>query len=173
MIGEVLGNRYELVEKIGEGGMAIVYKARDNKLSRLVAVKVLKKEFANNKDISDKFKKVANFSDANIVNVLDVGHEEEGNIDYFVMEYVNGKTLKELIVGSGKLNYTTAISIAIQIAKALECAHKNNIIHRDVKPQNILVTESGLIKVTDFGIAKSSDSATLTNTSTILPIQLQ
>ena len=157
MIGEVLGNRYELVEKIGEGGMAIVYKARDNKLSRLVAVKVLKKEFANNKDISDKFKKeataVANFSDANIVNVLDVGHEEEGNIDYFVMEYVNGKTLKELIVGSGKLNYTTAISIAIQIAKALECAHKNNIIHRDVKPQNILVTESGLIKVTDFGIS--------------------
>lgn len=172
MIGEVLGNRYELIEKIGEGGMAIVYKARDNKLSRLVAVKVLKKEFANNKDISDKFKKeataIANFSDANIVNVLDVGHEEEGNVDYFVMEYVNGKTLKELIVGNGKLNYITAISIAIQIAKALECAHKNNIIHRDVKPQNILVTESGLVKVTDFGIAKSSTSATITNTTTIM-----
>ena len=172
MIGEVLGNRYELMEKIGEGGMAIVYKARDNKLSRLVAVKILKKEFANNKDIADKFKKeataVANFSDANIVNVLDVGHEEEGNIDYFVMEYVNGKTLKDLIVGNGKLNYTTAISIAIQIAKALECAHKNNIIHRDVKPQNILVTESGLVKVTDFGIAKSSTSATITNTTTIM-----
>lgn len=172
MIGEVLGNRYELMEKIGEGGMAIVYKARDNKLSRLVAVKILKKEFANNKDISDKFKKeataVANFSDANIVNVLDVGHEEEENIDYFVMEYVNGKTLKDLIIGSGKLNYTTAISIAIQIAKALECAHKNNIIHRDVKPQNILVTESGLVKVTDFGIAKSSTSATITNTTTIM-----
>ena len=172
MIGEVLGNRYELIEKIGEGGMAIVYKARDNKLSRLVAVKILKKEFANNKDISDKFKKeataVANFSDANIVNVLDVGHEEEGNIDYFVMEYVNGKTLKELIVENGRLNYTVAISIAIQIAKALECAHKNNIIHRDVKPQNILVTESGLVKVTDFGIAKSSTSATITNTTTIM-----
>lgn len=172
MIGEVLGYRYELMEKIGEGGMAIVYKARDNKLSRLVAVKILKKEFANNKDISDKFKKeataVANFSDANIVNVLDVGHEEEGNIDYFVMEYVNGKTLKELIVENGKLNYTVAISIAIQIAKALECAHKNNIIHRDVKPQNILVTESGLVKVTDFGIAKSSTSATITNTTTIM-----
>ena len=172
MIGEVLGNRYELMEKIGEGGMAIVYKARDNKLSRLVAVKILKKEFANNKDISDKFKKeataVANFSDANIVNVLDVGHEEEGNIDYFVMEYVNGKTLKELIVENGKLNYTVSISIAIQIAKALECAHKNNIIHRDVKPQNILVTENGLVKVTDFGIAKSSTSATITNTTTIM-----
>ena len=172
MIGEVLGDRYELIEKIGEGGMAIVYKARDNKLSRLVAVKILKKEFANNKDISDKFKKeataVANFSDANIVNVLDVGHEEEGNIDYFVMEYVNGKTLKELIVENGKLNYTVAISIGIQIAKALECAHRNNIIHRDVKPQNILVTESGLVKVTDFGIAKSSTSATITNTTTIM-----
>lgn len=172
MIGEVLGNRYELIEKIGEGGMAIVYKARDNKLSRLVAVKILKREFANNKDISDKFKKeataVANFSDANIVNVLDVGHEEEGNIDYFVMEYVDGKTLKELIVENGKLNYTVAISIAIQIAKALECAHRNNIIHRDVKPQNILVTESGLVKVTDFGIAKSSTSATITNTTTIM-----
>ena len=172
MIGEVLGNRYGLIEKIGEGGMAIVYKARDNKLSRLVAVKILKKEFANNKEISDKFKKeataVANFSDANIVNVLDVGHEEEGNIDYFVMEYVDGKTLKELIVENGKLNYTVAISIAIQIAKALECAHKNNIIHRDVKPQNILVTESGIVKVTDFGIAKSSTSATITNTTTIM-----
>lgn len=172
MIGEVLGNRYELIEKIGEGGMAIVYKARDNKLSRLVAVKILKVEFANNKDISDKFKKeataVANFSDANIVNVLDVGHEEEGNIDYFVMEYVDGKTLKDLIVENGKLNYTVAISIAIQIAKALECAHRNNIIHRDVKPQNILVTENGLVKVTDFGIAKSSTSATITNTTTIM-----
>ena len=129
-------------------------------------------EFANNKDISDKFKKeataVANFSDANIVNVLDVGHEEEGNIDYFVMEYVDGKTLKDLIVENGKLNYTVAISIGIQIAKALECAHRNNIIHRDVKPQNILVTENGLVKVTDFGIAKSSTSATITNTTTIM-----
>ena len=108
MIGEVLGNRYELVEKIGEGGMAIVYKARDNKLSRLVAVKVLKKEFANNKDISDKFKKeataVANFSDANIVNVLDVGHEEENNLYYIVMELVQGKTLKEIINAEGVLS---------------------------------------------------------------------
>ena len=132
MIGEVLGERYELLEKIGEGGMAIVYKARDRKLDRLVAVKILKKEFANNKDVAEKFKKeataVANFSNSNIVNVLDVGHEEDGNVDYFVMEYINGKTLKEFIKYNGKLSYTTAINIAIKIAKALECAHGNNII---------------------------------------------
>ena len=172
MIGEVLGERYELLEKIGEGGMAIVYKARDRKLDRLVAVKILKKEFANNKDVAEKFKKeataVANFSNSNIVNVLDVGHEEDGNVDYFVMEYINGKTLKEFIKYNGKLSYTTAINIAIKIAKALECAHGNNIIHRDVKPQNILVTESGEVKVTDFGIAKSSTSSTITNTTTIM-----
>ena len=145
MIGEILGDRYELIEVIGEGGMAIVYKAKDKKLNRLVAVKILKKEFSDNKDIAEKFKReataIANLSDTNIVNVLDVGHEDEGNIDYFVMEYVSGKTLKDFIVFNGKLNYTTAIEIAIQIAKALDCAHKNGIIHRDVKPQNILVTE--------------------------------
>lgn len=172
MIGEILGDRYELIEVIGEGGMAIVYKAKDKKLNRLVAVKVLKKEFSDNKDIAEKFKReataIANLSDTNIVNVLDVGHEEEGNIDYFVMEYVSGKTLKDLIVYSGKLNYTTAIEIAIQIAKALDCAHRNNIIHRDIKPQNILVTENGDVKVTDFGIAKSSTASTITNTTTIM-----
>ncbi|MCQ2968706.1 MAG: Stk1 family PASTA domain-containing Ser/Thr kinase [Clostridium sp.] len=172
MIGEILGDRYELIEVIGEGGMAIVYKAKDKKLNRLVAIKVLKKEFSDNKDIAEKFKReataVANLSDTNIVNVLDVGHEEEGNIDYFVMEYVKGKTLKDLIVYSVKLNYTTAIEIAIQIAKALDCAHKNNIIHRDIKPQNILVTENGSVKVTDFGIAKSSTTSTITNTTTIM-----
>ena len=172
MIGEILGDRYELIEIIGEGGMAIVYKSKDKKLNRLVAVKVLKKEFSDNKDIAEKFKReataIANLSDTNIVNVLDVGHEEKGNIDYFVMEYVSGKTLKDLIVYSGKLNYTTAIEIAIQIAKALECAHRNNIIHRDIKPQNILVTENGDVKVTDFGIAKSSTASTITNTTTIM-----
>lgn len=172
MIGEVLGNRYELIENIGEGGMAIVYKARDKKLNRLVAVKILKKEFSDNVEIAEKFKReataIANLSDTNIVNVLDVGHEEDSNTEYFVMEYVNGKTLKELIVYSGKLAYTTAINIAIQIAKALECAHKNNIIHRDIKPQNILVTENGDVKVTDFGIAKSTTASTITNTTTIM-----
>ena len=172
MIGMILGDRYELLEVIGEGGMAVVYKARDKKLNRLVAVKILKKEFADNKDISEKFKKeataIANLSDMNIVNVLDVGHEDEDNIDYFVMELVEGKTLKEIILSNGKISWSTASTIAIQVAKALDCAHRNGIIHRDVKPQNILITEHGDVKVTDFGIAKSATSSTITNTTTIM-----
>ncbi|MDS0524938.1 Stk1 family PASTA domain-containing Ser/Thr kinase [Clostridium sp. SHJSY1] len=170
MIGEILGNRYEILEQIGEGGMSIVYKALDSKLNRNVAVKVLKKELSDNEDIVDKFKReataIATLSHSNIVNVLDVGTQDE--INYIVMEYVKGKTLKEVIVEFGKLNYETTIRIGTKIAKALECAHKNNIIHRDVKPQNVLVTEEGFIKVTDFGIAKSVSSATLTNTTTIM-----
>ncbi|MGG7077431.1 Stk1 family PASTA domain-containing Ser/Thr kinase [Clostridium sardiniense] len=170
MNGEILGDRYELLEQVGEGGMAIVYKARCNKLNRYVAVKILKAEYSDNEEIVSKFKKeataIAKLSDNNIVNVLDVG--TQGDTNYIVMELVNGKTLKEVIEQFGKVSYDTAITIAIQVAKALDCAHKNNIIHRDIKPQNILVTEDGLVKVTDFGIAKSSDSATLTNTSTIL-----
>lgn len=170
MIGEILGDRYELLEQIGEGGMAIVYKARDNKLNRFVAVKILKEEYSDNEEIVGKFKKeataIAKLSDNNIVNVLDVG--TQGDINYIVMELINGKTLKQVISEFGKIKYETALNIAIQVAKALDCAHKNNIIHRDIKPQNIMVTEDGVVKVTDFGIAKSTDSATLTNTSTIL-----
>ena len=170
MKGIILGGRYELLEKIGEGGMSEVYKARCNKLNRFVAVKILKKQFADNEDISQKFKReataIANLSDTNIVNVLDVGTQD--NMDYIVMEYVSGKTLKELINYSGKLSYNTAIKIALQIAKALDCAHRNNIIHRDIKPQNILVTEDGEVKVSDFGIAKSTDSQTITNTTSII-----
>lgn len=170
MIGVILGGRYEILEKIGEGGMSEVYKAKCHKLNRFVAVKVLKKQFADNEEISQKFKKeataIANLSDANIVNILDVGTQD--TIDYIVMEYINGKTLKDLIKFNGKLSYTTAINIALQIAKALDCAHRNNIIHRDIKPQNILVTESGEIKVTDFGIAKSVDSQTITNTTSVI-----
>ncbi|HCW53205.1 MAG TPA: Stk1 family PASTA domain-containing Ser/Thr kinase [Clostridium sp.] len=171
MEGIVLGNRYELLEKIGEGGMSQVFKARDNKLNRFVAVKILKKEFCNNADIVEKFMgeatAIATLSDNNIVNVLDVGTQAD-DINYIVMEYVNGKTLKDVIKQVGKMNYETGISVAIQIAKALDCAHRNKIIHRDVKPQNILVTEDGVMKVTDFGIAKSSTSSTITNTSTIM-----
>lgn len=170
MDGIVLGSRYELLEKIGEGGMSEVFKARCNKLNRFVAVKVLKKEFCNNADIVEKFKgeatAIAALSDNNIVNILDVGTQDD--LNYIVMEYVKGKTLKDIIKQVGKMNYETAISVTIQIAKALDCAHRNNIIHRDVKPQNILVTEDGVMKVTDFGIAKSSTSETITNTSTIM-----
>ena len=170
MKGIILGGRYELLEKIGEGGMSEVYKAKCNKLNRFVAVKILKKQFADNQEIAQKFKReataIANLSDTNIVNILDVGTQED--IDYIVMEYVSGKTLKELINYSGKLSYNTTIKIALQIAKALDCAHRNNIIHRDIKPQNILVTEAGEVKVTDFGIAKSTDSQTITNTTSII-----
>ncbi|WP_024614606.1 Stk1 family PASTA domain-containing Ser/Thr kinase [Clostridium sp. Ade.TY] len=170
MNGEVLGDRYELLEKVGEGGMAVVYKARCNKLNRYVAVKILKNEYSDNDEIVSKFKReataIAKLSHNNIVNVLDVG--TQGDINYIVMEYVDGKTLKEVVEEFGKISCETALTIAIQIAKALECAHKNGIIHRDIKPQNILVTSDGLVKVTDFGIAKIADSATLTNTSTIL-----
>lgn len=170
MNGTVLGGRYELLEKIGEGGMSEVFKARCNKLNRFVAVKILKKEFTNNEQIVKKFKDeataIATLSDNNIVNILDVGTQD--NLNYIVMEYVKGKTLKDVIKQVGKMNYETAISVAIQIAKALDCAHRNNIVHRDVKPQNILVTEDGIMKVTDFGIAKSTTSATITNTTTIM-----
>ena len=145
MIGVILGGRYEILEKVGEGGMSEVFKAKCHKLNRYVAIKILKKQFANNEEISQKFKKeataIATLSDANIVNILDVGTQE--GIDYIIMEYISGKTLKDLINSNGKLPYTTAINIALQIAKALDCAHRNNVIHRDIKPQNILVTESG------------------------------
>ncbi len=170
MDGIVLGSRYELLEKIGEGGMSQVFKARCNKLNRFVAVKILKKEFCDNAEIVEKFKgeatAIATLSDNNIVNILDVGTQD--NINYIVMEYVKGKTLKDIIKQVGKMNYETSISVAIQIAKALDCAHRNNIIHRDVKPQNILVTEDGTMKVTDFGIAKFTTSETITNNNTIM-----
>lgn len=170
IIGTVLGNRYELIEKIGEGGMAEVYKAKCHKLNRFDAVKILKKEFCTDDGVVEKFKReataIANLSDPNIVNILDVGTQDD--INYIVMEYVKGKTLKQLIRENGKIDSQKTIEYAIQITKALDCAHRNNIIHRDVKPQNILVTEDNIIKVTDFGIAKSTDSHTITNTSRIL-----
>lgn len=170
MIGTLLGNRYELLEKIGEGGMAEVYKAKCHLLNRFVSVKILKEEYTKDKDFVDKFKReataAASFSDNNIVNIYDVG--SQGNINYIVMEYVKGKTLKEIIIENGKLDYQRALDMAIQIAKALECAHKNNIVHRDIKPQNILVTEDGTVKVTDFGIAKASSSVTITNSSKVM-----
>ncbi|MDM0460113.1 Stk1 family PASTA domain-containing Ser/Thr kinase [Clostridium perfringens] len=170
MIGKILGNRYELLQCVGEGGMSFVYKAKCRKLNRFVAVKILKDEFKNNEEIVRRFKKeataIANLSNPNVVNVLDVGTQDD--INYIVMEYVEGKTLKDIIKEKGALPYEVAISIGIKVAKALECAHKSGIIHRDVKPQNILVTEEGVVKVTDFGIAKSMDSSTIAHTNSIM-----
>lgn len=170
MIGTILGDRYELIEKIGEGGMAEVFKAKCHLLNRYVAVKILKEQYNNDTEFVKKFKQeataAASLSDNNIVNIYDVG--SQGNINYIVMEYVDGKTLKQLINEKGKFPSNVTIDIAIQIAKGLDCAHKNNLIHRDIKPHNILVTEEGVIKVTDFGIAKVSDSVTITNTNKIL-----
>ena len=160
MIGTLLGNRYELIEKIGEGGMAKVYRAKCHLLNRFVSVKILKEEYSKDKEFVEKFKKeaaaVASLSDNNIVNIYDVG--SQGDINYIVMEYIKGKTLKEIIVQNGRLECNYAIDIAIQIAKALDCAHRNNIVHRDIKPHNILVTEDGVVKVTDFGLSRKDTS---------------
>lgn len=170
MIGNFLGNRYEIIEKIGEGGMAEVYRAKDHLLNRFVAVKILKNEFGDDDELVQKFKQeatiAANLSNNNIVNTYDVGSQD--NMHYIVMEYVKGKTLKEIIRNKGKLSSEETIDIAIQIAKALDCAHKNDLIHRDIKPQNILVTDDGLVKVTDFGIAKAASSVTITNSNRIM-----
>ncbi|MGL5766197.1 MAG: protein kinase domain-containing protein, partial [Sarcina sp.] len=166
----MLGERYQLIEKVGEGGMAVVYKAMDIKLNRAVALKILKENFKENDAIIKKFqaeaRAVAMLSNPNIVNVLDVGTED--GINYIVMEFVKGKTLKEIIVENKKLPVDVSIRIAIKVSTALECAHKANIIHRDIKPHNILVTADGTVKVTDFGIAKSMDSSTLAHTNTII-----
>lgn len=170
MIGKTIGDRYEVLEQIGEGGMSYVYKAKCHKLNRFVAIKVLKDEFNDKPEVVDKFKKeataVANLFNPNIVNILDVGSQDGSN--YIVMEYINGKTLKDIITENGKLSYQTAIMIAEKVANALDCAHKNNVIHRDIKPQNIMVTPDKIVKVTDFGIAKSVDTATLTFTTSIM-----
>ncbi|MGL4990390.1 MAG: Stk1 family PASTA domain-containing Ser/Thr kinase [Sarcina sp.] len=170
MESKVLGDRYKLIGKVGEGGMAVVYKATDLKLNRPVALKILKETFKENDEIIKKFKAeamaVAMLSNPNIVNVLDVGTQD--GINYIVMEFVEGTTLKDIIVEKGKLPVDVAIRIAIKVSTALECAHKNNIVHRDIKPHNILVTPDGTVKVTDFGIAKSMDSSTLAHTNTII-----
>ncbi len=170
MIGKILGNRYEITEKIAQGGMSVVYKALDLNLNRYDAVKVLKPEFSSNKDILDKFKQEANavafLSHPNIVNIYNVGSEDQ--IHYIVMEYVKGKTLKEVIKAQGKLSVEETLNYSYQIARALESAHNSNIIHRDIKPQNIMLTKDGLIKVTDFGIAKHSNSVTITNSGKII-----
>jgi eukaryotic-like serine/threonine-protein kinase len=166
----ILGNRYTILEKIGEGGMALVFKARCQLLNRFVAIKILRPEFTEDEDFVNKFRReslaAASLSHPNIVSIYDVG--EQDGIYYIVMEYVSGKTLKEYIKENGKLDYREALNITNQIANALENAHKNGVVHRDIKPHNILVTDDKIIKVTDFGIARASNSATIVNTGAVM-----
>ena len=163
--GRLLGNRYEIIEKVGCGGMATVYKAKCHVLNRYVAVKILRDEFTTDEEFIKRFAAeataVASLSHPNIVAVYDVGHE--GDLYYIVMELIKGKTLKEIILEEkGPLPWKWSVNIAIQVASALEVAHKNNIIHRDIKPHNIIITEDGIAKVTDFGIAKAVSNSTIT-----------
>ena len=170
MIGKVIGGRYEIIEKLGEGGMANVYKAKCKILKRFTTIKILKQELTNDEEFVRKFKdeamEVAKLSDNNIVKVYDIGVED--NLHYIVMEYIDGKTLKEYISEKGVLSIKEALDFSIQICNGLVIAHDIELIHRDIKSQNILVSNHGNIKVTDFGIAKSSDSATITNSGKIL-----
>ncbi len=166
LIGKTIGNRYEILEEAGNGGMATVYKAKDYVLNRYVAVKVLKDEYTTDSDFIKRFnteaQSAAGLSHPNIVSIYDVGHEEKNNLYYIVMELVKGKTLKEIIKKDGIISWKWTVNIAMQIASALEEAHKNGIVHRDIKPHNIIITEDGIAKVTDFGIAKAVSNSTIT-----------
>src|SRR5574344_500738 len=166
VIGKIIGNRYEILQEAGNGGMANVYKAKDHILNRMVAVKVLKDEYTTDADFIKRFnteaQSAASLSHPNIVSIYDVGHEEENNLYYIVMELIKGKTLKEIINKDGAISWKWAVNIAMQIASALELAHKSGIVHRDIKPHNIIITEDGVAKVTDFGIAKAVSNSTMT-----------
>ncbi|MDR1773959.1 MAG: Stk1 family PASTA domain-containing Ser/Thr kinase [Clostridioides sp.] len=171
MAETILGSRYEILRKIGDGGMAFVYEAKDRLLNRNVAIKVLRPEFVDDEEFLIKFKReaeaVASLSHPNIVNVYDVG--EDGKVHYIVMEFVDGKNLKEIIQNEGTLDEYTALDITKQIAQALGAAHKKGIIHRDIKPHNILISNEGrVVKVADFGIAKAVSNSTVTNMGSII-----
>ena len=161
----VLSGRYELIEIVGTGGMAIVYRALDQKTGREVAVKLLRPEFERDEEFVRRFsheaKAAAQVAHENIVNMLDVGFD---GVPYIVMEFVRGQTLKDLIRSVGSIPPRQAVAMALRILAALDHAHRNNIVHRDIKPQNILVDESGMIKVADFGIARVTNSSTMTAT---------
>ena len=169
-LGTMLSGRYEVLKRVGSGGMADVYMAKDHKLNRNVAVKVLKSEYVEDEKFLKKFETeaqaVARLSHPNIVNIYDVGMED--GINYIVMELAEGITLKEYIRKKGYLSPKETFEISTQIASAISHAHKNHIIHRDIKPQNILVSDTGIIKVTDFGIAKATSSNTVTSTATAM-----
>jgi len=163
--GMFISDRYEIIDKVGSGGMADVYKARDQRLSRFVAIKVLKPEYSSDKSFVNKFRgeaqSAAGLSHPNIVNVYDVG--DDNGLYFIVMELVEGITLKRFIERKNKLEVKEAVGIAIQIAQGMEAAHDNHIIHRDIKPQNIIISRDGKVKVTDFGIAKATTSNTITS----------
>lgn len=170
MIGTVLSNRYRLDELIGEGGMALVYKAECSLLQRPVAVKILRPQFASDVEFVERFRReaqaAARLSHPNVVNVYDVGQDR--GLNYIVMEYVRGENLKELIKKEAPFTVAKTFNIARQICEALHHAHQNNLIHRDIKPHNILITHDGRVKVTDFGIARAASASTLTQSGSVL-----
>ena len=165
--GMIIQNRYEIIEEVGSGGMSVVYKAKCHVLNRFVAIKVLKPEFSDDKSFVSKFRieaqSAAGLSHPNIVNVFDVG--EENGYYYIVMELVEGITLKEYIQQNGRLPYQTALDFIMQICAGIEVAHEHHTIHRDIKPQNIIVSKNGTLKVTDFGIAKAATSNTIASSA--------
>lgn len=169
-IGKILGKRYEIVEQLGGGGMALVFRAHDNYLHREVTVKILRPQYTGDADFVERFRReaqaVASLSHPNTVSVYDVG--EEDGIHYIVMEYIEGRNLKEIIREHGRLSQREAVDFARQICLGLDHAHKKGIIHRDVKPHNILVTKEGRVKVTDFGIARAVTASTVTQAGTII-----
>ena len=170
MANKVLAGRYEIIEKIGDGGMAVVYKARDKLLNRFVAVKILRPEYIKDTVFVENFRKeskaAASLQHPNIVTIYDVG--KDGDVHFIVMEYVEGSTLSELIAKEAPLDYKKCIFFAKQISSALSLAHRNNIIHRDVKPHNILITNDGTAKITDFGIAKAVSDGTIINDNGVI-----
>lgn len=165
--GSVLSGRYEIIEKIGSGGMAVVYRGKDKKLDRFVTIKVLREEYIGDEEFIERFQSeacsAARLSHPNIVRVYDVG--EDGDINFIVMEYIHGDTLKTAIRKKAPFDSRSTINVAIQIASALSQAHKAHIVHRDIKPQNILVGTDGVVKVTDFGIARAARATTMTTTA--------
>jgi serine/threonine protein kinase len=170
MTGETLGGRYSILDTIGEGGMAIVYRAKDTLLNRVVAIKVLRPQYASDSEFRERFRREAQsaaaLSHPNIVNVYDVGEDSGSN--YIVMEWVDGQTLNDIIVRDGRLTVDMTADYSVQILDALEHAHRSGVIHRDIKPHNILITRDGHVKVTDFGIARAASASALTETGKVI-----
>lgn len=170
MKGQLLGGRYEVLEQVGGGGMSIVYRARDKYLNRIVAIKVLREHLTSDEEFVARFRReaqaVASLSHPNIVSIYDVGQDQ--GMYYLVMEMIEGRNLKEIIKEKGKIPVNEAVEIAKQICEALEHAHQQQIIHRDIKPHNIILTADGKAKVTDFGIARAVSTATVTHTGSIM-----